>query len=317
MNNNVRNHSARAYLDEVTIILCDLPTPVINAAAMRGAGIRFSSPAEGIPGPRRLILDGLVAGQPLATGMTATALLARQRGNLAYLDDRRDQLATEAEAAKAMASPDLAGRNDHAFEVIDTLCAVPLLTGDFTVVFGKLADLADLVQRDGKWEVRTIDGETNGIPLEDLGRGFSLDALRAATDANAARYRRWRNAIRHVEDRDIPSEGSSPELGRNTRRPTDPVDHLEMTPSFRDVRPDAPDTAALEHHKRSLSNGILADRRRRFPELFSDVALASGISAASSARTAGRRRRFPELDQYCEQSALERRGDGGEFLGLA
>jgi hypothetical protein len=53
-----RAASARAYAEEVGGILCDLPTPSINAAVMRGAGVRFSSPAERLPGPRWLVLEG-------------------------------------------------------------------------------------------------------------------------------------------------------------------------------------------------------------------------------------------------------------------
>lgn len=176
--------SARAYVEEVSSILTDLPTPSINAAVMRGAGVRFSTPAEGIPGPKRIILDSLTPGRPLATGITAAALLARQRGNLAYLDARREQLVREeSQAAKAMTHLDPVGWGDHAFEVLDLLRAIPILPGaDFTDVFSELAHLACLEQHGSAWEVRTPSGEWTGLPLDGLGHGFSFDSLKAQTD---------------------------------------------------------------------------------------------------------------------------------------
>lgn len=291
MNKTDHTSSARAYLEEVTSILTDLPTPAINAAVMRGAGIRLSSPTEAIPGPRRLILDGPTAGQPLASGMTGAALVARQRGNLAYLDARRQQLANdELLAAEAMAHPNPAGWCDHAFEVLDILRVIPLLTGtDFTDAFGELADLAGVEQHGTVWEVRKTGGEWTGTHLDGLGHGFSLDALKAATDANAARFRRWRNALRNDEDGESRSDGISPERAATSSSAFDRPESERPENNARGLH-----TAALKHHDRVLSADEFAERRRRFPELFSDIAFTNA-PAASPATMTERRFRFPEL----------------------
>lgn len=193
------NTSADDYLAAVGGLLADVPTPSINAAVMRGAGVRLSSPREGIPGPRRLILDGTTTGRHLATGATATALLASQRRNLAYLDAQRALLAEdETRADDEMRSP-VEEREDHAAEVLGILRALPLLSGDFPGVFDEVADLAGIEQHGGVWEVRAVGGEA-APALESLGDGFTLDALKTQTAANAARLRRWRTALRGYDE---------------------------------------------------------------------------------------------------------------------
>jgi hypothetical protein len=138
---------------------------------MRGAGVRLSSPREGIPGPRRLILDGTTTGRHLATGATATALLASQRRNLAYLDAQRALLAEdETRADDEMRSP-VEEREDHAAEVLGILRALPLLSGDFSGVFDEVADLAGIEQHGGVWEVRAVGGEAVPLPLRPVPRG--------------------------------------------------------------------------------------------------------------------------------------------------
>lgn len=304
--------SARAYLEQVSNILTDVPTPSINAAVMRGAGVRFSAPAEGIPGPRRIILDGLTTWRPLATGTTAAALLARQRGNLAYLDARWGQLAEdEAHSAKSLTHRDLDGWIDHAYEVMDILRAVPLLGGsDFTNVFGELADLAGIEQHGPEWEVRTAGGEWTGTPLDALSRAFSLESLKAQTEANAARLRRWRNSLRVVDDEDG-SRSSGISTKSSTALPTvAPQQQADPQPAA-DMHSHAARKASVRHHQRALAADKLAEYRRRFPELYSGITFTS---AASPASLGERRRRFPEL--FVERTRLDDHQAGEDGLEM-
>lgn len=307
--------SADDYLAEVSNILSDLPTPTINGAVMRGASIRFSSAAEGIPGPRRLVLDGPTAGRPLATGMTAAVLLARQRKNLTYLQAQRSQLAdNESRAAVEVRSPDLREWDDHAAEVLDILRAVPLLKGrDFTDVFGELADLAGMKQHGETWEVRTAGGVWTGMPLDGLGDGFALDALKAQTEANAARLRRWRTALCAGDE----NPGGGPDVRRTSAAASS--EHDAPTPAVTPapVVQDALEArkVALQHHERALSADAIAERRRKFPELFPDVDFSSPSRLVGDKLRADRRHRFPEL--FAQRSLVKDRqpGEDGFELG--
>ena len=316
MNKSDQTSSARAYVKEVSSILCDLPTPSINAAVMRGAGLRFSSPAEGIPGPRRIVLDIPISGRPLATGMTAAAVLMCQRGNLADLAARRERPAhDETHANEATAAPDPVECIDQAFEVLDTLRVLPLFAGaHFSGVFDELTALVGIEQRGDTWEVRSPSGEWTGVPLDSLGRGLSLNALKAQTEANFARLLRWRNALRDIADDD---ESSSTDIVTKSAEGVLPITSAQHSgPPVADLDGRTPHKDALRHHNRALANGVLAERRRRFPELFSDIAFVSGNRIANTATMAEHRRRFPELTQSDQQSEIGRRAGGNEFLGL-
>jgi hypothetical protein len=307
--------SADHYLAEVVGLLDDLPTPSINAAVMRGAGVRFSSIAEGLPGPTRLIIGGPSAGRPTVTGTTAGAILARQRKNYGYLEGQWSQLAAdEAQSARDRRVRDLHLWDDHAFEVLDILRALPILRDDFSAVFGTLADLAGLALNGDVWEVQTSGGEWTGTTLTELGNDFGRDAFEAKTAENAARLRRWRATLRgHSESNsgDSSSAGPSPSRsGQSTPRVV--ISTSQTTENVDDEQIRAAREAASRHHDRIRDRELLAERRRKFPELLAGVGFARSSAQADDREIIKRRRRFPELFDN-RPFGGQARDDGFEF----
>jgi|GEM_PF-2744736 len=298
--------SANNYVAEVGSILSDLPIPSITGAVMRGAGVRFSSVAEGIPGPRRIVIDTAEAGRLMASGLTAIRLLERQRRNFAYLEAQRSRLGSDEDPAISGAlTSGWQEQGDHEAEVLDVLTVAPILPADFSTTFAKLADLAGLEQHGGDWRVMTSRRHWTGRVLEDLGPRFRLDALKAQTEANAARFRRWRAALGASDvSAAAPAAGPSPMrtvAAPVAAPPSSPPKSMGNNESARTSQ-----EAARRHHERELGGDQIADRRRRFPELFQGIAFARGGVALSPAQLSDRRRRFPELFPGPSASPLSR-----------
>jgi hypothetical protein len=304
---------AASYLAEVSNVLCDLPTPAINAAVMRGAGVHMSSAADNLPGPRRIVLNTLVAARSVATGSTGVSILERQRRNFGYLEAQRLALA---EQEHRRAGDVLGGlvqeREDHVAGVLEILATAPVLPADFMTAFARLAEMAGLEPDGSDWRIMTSHGAWTGKVLGDLGRDFRFESLKARAEANADRFRRWRAALaRSVSGSSAPATGPA-RLG--VARPgTVPNPTITEPPAVATVDRVVQEPAR-RHHEEQLASDEIAERRRRFPELFYGIA-SSRAGEVSATEVAERRRRFPELFDGRGSAALTRneREDGLEL----
>lgn len=300
MKNTDRTNGAHDYLLRVAGALSALPSPAMTAAVMRGAGVRWSSPADRLRGPRRLLIDTQRYPEALdATGPTEVQILTRQLQRRSALDERLTQIEREElDAQRADHGVSIDPRKALATDLLEALRTTPVtLEADFHGVFAETAALAGLALNGNIWEVRAITGETSPVIVE---QGQSDDSVRGIRDdsiAFAARLRRLFDSL-HEKPTDSDDEGGA--MSGTLQRAAEPATDVEATAPAPAGRGDLPVD--------------LAARRKRFPELFPLGADGSG-ERASAATLAVRRRRYPELFGIGVGGSDRQAGDEGFEIG--